>query len=148
MGTIQMSTRVNASQERVFEVFTDLENAATNVEGIESIELLGEGPVAEGTRWKETRVIFKKKAVEEMWISKFDPPRSYTVQADTCGCDFFTTFTFTPEGEGTRVEMTMLSKARGFMAKLMTPLGWMFSGSMKKLMQKDLDDLKKVAEAA
>ncbi len=33
------------------------------------------------------------------------------------------------------------------MAKLMTPLGWLMSGMMKKCMAKDFEDIKAAAEA-
>ena len=91
--------------------------------------------------------MFKREATEEMWFAEFDPPRRYVVQGDTCGADFFTTFTFTPQGQGTKVDMEVRTKARTFMAKLMSPMGLLFAGSMKKLMQKDMDDLKRAAEA-
>lgn len=147
MATIQISTTVNAAPEHVFEVFSDIEKAPERVEGIVKLELLGEGPVGKGTRWRETRVMFKKEATEEMWFAAFDPPRSYVVQADSCGADYYTTFTFQPEGEGTKVDMEVLAKPRTLGAKLMWPLGALFAGTMKKAMQKDIDDLKRVAEA-
>lgn len=34
------------------------------------------------------------------------------------------------------------------MGKLMTPLGWLMSGVMKKCVRQDLEDLKRSAEAA
>lgn len=147
MVTLNLSTTVQAPPEHVFDIFTDLENAVDRVEGIIRMELLGDGPVGKGTRWRETRIMFKKETTEEMWISAYDPPRSYTVQADSCGSDFFTTFTFTREGDGTKVDMEVRTKSRTIFAKLMSPLGALFAGAMKKLMKKDLDDLKQVAEA-
>ena len=41
---------------------------------ITALEMLSEGPFGEGTRWRETRVMFKKEAVEEMWVTGFPPP--------------------------------------------------------------------------
>lgn len=143
---LTIETEVAAPIERVFEAMTDLRNAPARCSGIKSLELLTEGPVGAGTRFRETREMFGKEAVEEMEVTAFTPPSSYTVEGDSCGAHFTSTFTFTPHGDGTRVVMQMTSRANTVMAKLMTPVGWLFRGVMKKAIRKDLDDLKAYVE--
>jgi carbon monoxide dehydrogenase subunit G len=147
MPKLELSTSVSAPRERVFEVFSDLRGAAGRIPDITKMEVITEGPVGEGTRWRETRVMFKKEHTEEMWISAFEPPDSYTVQADTCGADYFTTFTFTPAGEGTRVDVRFRSNARTLGGWLMAPLGFLFKGMLRKCLEKDLAALKQAAES-
>lgn len=52
------------------------------------IELLTDLPVGEGTRFKETRIMFKREATEEMEFVEFDAPNVYTLGSYSCGCEF------------------------------------------------------------
>lgn len=137
---------INAPPEAVFVRSSDVERWPETVSAITRTEILTPGPdgkVGVGTKFRETRVMFGKEASEVMTFLKFDPPRSYTLTAESHGCKYETTFTFVPEGEGTRIEMrfrgepqTTLSKVMG---ALMTP---MMKGTMRKCIAKDLQDLK------
>lgn len=147
MKPIILTKQVNASLDVVFDVASDLANAAEHIQGIERIELLTPEPVGVGTKWRETRKIMGKEATETMEVTAFDPPRSYTVEADSCGCHFLSTFRFTPESDGTRVELEVASQANTLMAKLMSPISALMAGTMKKMMDQDLEDLKRVAES-
>ena len=108
--------------------------------------MLTVGPVGVGTRWRESRVLFKKEVTEEIEITAYTPGRSYTAECNSCGCHFSTQFRFAPEGDGTRVEAEMKTKARTFMAKLFSSLSCLMMGSMKKCFAKDFDDLKQAIE--
>jgi hypothetical protein len=65
-------------------VFTDLDGAAERVDGIQKLEKLTDGPVGLGTRFRETRRMFRKEAAEEMEFTAFEPGRSYGVCCDAC----------------------------------------------------------------
>lgn len=147
MTTIHASQHIDAPQQRVFEVFADLRNAPQRIAAIESLELLTDGPIAVGTRFRETRKMFGKAATEEMQISAFDPPRGYSVTADSCGARMESSFRFTPEAGGTRVDVEFAATPVTFMAKLLSPLSFFFAGTMKKCVMKDVDDLKRVLES-
>ena len=147
MSKIIATTLVVAPIEPVFAVYTDLAKAAERISDITALELLTQGPVGEGTRWRETRVMFKKEAVEEMWITSFDPPRSYTVEANSHGMRHETLFEFAEEAGGTRVTWTFGGTPLTLGAKIMAPIfGLMMSGMMKKCLQRDLDALRAVCE--
>ena len=147
MATITVSKSIAAPSARVFELFADFENAAENVSGIKALELLNDGPVGVGTRFRETRVMFKKEAAEEMEVTAFEPDRSYTVACESCGCAYESRFDFVESGGGTEVTMTMNSRPLTFMAKLMSPLGALMAGTMKKCIDQDMEDLRAIAEA-
>lgn len=146
MGRMTVSTHIAAPQQEVFALLADLEGAADRIEAIQKIELLTDGPVGKGTRWRETRRVFKREATEELEISAFDPPNGYDVTCESCGCTFTTRIRCTPEGGGATVTMSMQSKANTFVAKLMRPLGFLMAGAMKKCVAKDLEELKRHAE--
>ena len=146
MKPLTLSKFVAAPVERTFDAFTDFEHAAENVRAIESLEILGGGPVAVGMRFRETRVMFKREATEEMEITALERPDRVAVGGESCGTRFLTEFRFTPEGGGTRVELEMRFEALTLFAKLMSPLGGLMAKSAAKQMQADLDDLAAVAE--
>ena len=60
-----MSEHVTAPREVVFEVAADFHNAAElNIQGIDSLEVLTDGPIGVGTRFRETRVMMGKSSTE------------------------------------------------------------------------------------
>ena len=148
MARIVITKQVDAPVQSVFDVFTDIEKAADRISGIRRIEKITEGPVGKGTRFRETRIMFKKEATEELEITDFDPGRHYAVGCEACGCRFETVFRFQPDGRGAKVEMEMNSRPVTLFAKLMSPLSALMMGSMKKAMEKDMDELKAAAESA
>lgn len=145
---LQVTRQINAPVERVFDVFTDLHNAAERIAGIESVEVLTDGPFAVGTRWKETRKMMGKLATETMWITAVQANRSYTAEAESCGTHYTSTYTFEPIDGGTRVTMTFTGRPMTLLAKLVSPLGCLMTGTIRKMLIKDMDDLAVVCEAA
>ena len=148
MAVLTVSTHVSAPIERVFEVFTEIDKAAERIPDITALEVLSEGPFGEGTRWRETRVMFKKEATEEMWVSGFDPPKGYNVEAESHGMHYSTQFSFTPTGDGTTVTWKFSGTALTTGAKVMGVIfNVLMKGTMKKCMLRDLEALRGVCEA-
>jgi uncharacterized protein YndB with AHSA1/START domain len=148
MKPIVVSTRINAPPERVFEAFTDLRNAAGRVRAIKSLTVLTDGPIAKGTRFRETRVMFGKEATETMEITEFDPPRSYQVEARSCGMHYVSRLDFAPDAGATVARMTFQGTPLTLVAKIM---GKVMAGMMHKAcvkaMQQDFDDLRAYVES-
>ena len=144
---VEMEETVAASPERTFAVFSDFANSATHISGIIKAEVVTEGPIGVGSRFRETRRIFKREASEEMEITSFDPPRSYSLRAFSHGTDYRTRFDFTPAAGGTRVQMSFEGRPQSFMAKVM---GLVFGGMARKtvikMIRQDLIDGKAAAE--
>lgn len=148
MANLTVSTHVAAPLQETFDVFTELEHAAERIPAITKLELLSEGPFGEGTRWRETRVLMKKESTEEMWVTGFEPPHRYTVEANSCGSLYQTLFSFKPDGQGTTVSWSFEATPQTLAAKIMSPVfGLLFKGMMKKCMLEDLEALREVAEA-
>ena len=148
MTTLTVSTHVSAPLERVFEVYTEIDKAAERIPDIVALEVLSEGPFRVGTRWRETRVIFKKEATEEMWVTSLDPPKSYTVDAESNGMRYSTLFSFAPDGDGTKATWSFSGTALTLGAKIVAPiLNVLMKGTMKKCMRRDLEALRDVCES-
>lgn len=150
MPSVTVSTTIQAPQARVFEVFTDLRAASERLSGLKSLEVLTDGPIAKGTRFRETRVFMGKDATETMEISSFSPPSAYEVVANSHGCAYHSVLTFTPNGpNSTTASMTFSARPNSLPAKLMSALmGWMVKGACRKAMQQDFDDLKRAIESS
>lgn len=142
MGRISVTKFIEAPVDRVFEVFTDLPGAPGRISSITKLEVLTDGPIGLGTRFRETRLMFKREATETMEITAFDPPRSYTTVANSCGCLYECTFRFAPQGSGTQVTAEFSWTAQTFFARLMAPLGKLMSSMCMKAFNKDLEELK------
>jgi len=148
MANFTITERVEAPIETVFDVATDLPHAAEHIRGIEKIELLSPGPIGVGTRWRETRRMMGREATEILEIKEINRPRGYTVGCESCGCYFQTKFNFASRPNGTDVTLDVSTDAITLMAKLMAPIGNLLMGkAMRRLMEDDLDDLKRVAES-
>jgi hypothetical protein len=148
MTSFVFTKYVEAPPQTVFDVAADLEHAAEHVRGIEKIEMLTPPPVGVGTRWRETRKMMGKLATETLEVKAFDRPRKYVVGCESCGCYFESTFTFAPRSSGTAVTLDVHTKALTLMARIMSPIGNMMMGkTMRKLLDDDLEDVKRVAES-
>jgi len=146
MSQVAVTRHFNAPPDKVWNVLSDLERAAERIEAIKHVEILTDGPVGQGTRFKETRVMFGKEATEEMEITEWNPPTHLAMECETCGMHARSVISCRPDGEGTRVEMSMQTTPLTFVAKLMSPLGKMMEKSCRKAFEKDLDDVQRIVE--
>ena len=143
---MQLSETINAPIGKVFDVFSDLHTADQRIEEIVNIEVLTDGPIGVGTRFRETRIMFGRESTEEMEITRFEPNKGYCVEADSCGAHFQTEFRFRENGDRTDVEMVTKTQAVSLFAKLMKPVSFLMAGTMKKCFESDIAQLKKYCE--
>lgn len=147
MHEVVATTKVNAPPDRVFDVFTDFENAAENVSGIKRLDLLSKGPLGKGSRFRQTRVLSGREETEEMEVTDFRPGESYSVGGESHGARYAGTLKVKPDGTGSKVEMRFTITPVSVFAKLMDFVAHGMIDSFKKAIQQDLEDLKKVAES-
>jgi hypothetical protein len=140
---IEASTLIDAPPDRVFATITDLENAPGRLSAIKRLEVLTDGPVGVGTRFRETRVMFGREATAEIEITGFEPGRSYTTESASCGCRYFCSLAVAPERSGTRLTasfgVTPLTLPARLMNAVMMPL---MRKSMVRAFQQELADIK------
>jgi len=155
MPTIHASETINAPIARVFEIASDIPNAAETISGINSIEILAcapesptnNGPVGEGFKWRESRTMFGKEATEDMWINAWAPPAGYTVEARSHGCHYLTPITFEDLGNGqTRVSMAFNATPETLMARVMMKVFAFMNKKLAQCLADDLADIKRAAE--
>ncbi|MFW0772828.1 SRPBCC family protein [Paenarthrobacter nitroguajacolicus] len=147
--TTTLTQHVNASPEKVWAVISDIPGSAGTLSGIDSIQMLSDGPYGEGTRWKETRTMMGKKETVEMWVSETDPPRSTTVKALQGGADYTSRFNLTESHGGT--DLTLTFGAAVTNPSLLSKVGVALFGKIgmsmtRKALAKDLAEIAAKAE--
>lgn len=103
---ISLTQHVNAPADKVWAVISDIPGSAATLSGIDSIQMLSDGPYGEGTRWKEARTMMGRSETVEMWVVQSDPPRSTTVKALQGGADYTSRMTLADRDGGTELTMT------------------------------------------
>ncbi|MGW4685127.1 SRPBCC family protein [Streptomyces sp. NPDC004244] len=134
-----------APVERVWQALTDLESMPYVVSGVDAVEVLTPGPFRVGTRWRETRRMFGKQAVEEMYVTVCDAPERYVAEADNSGVHYASEFRLDGRSPGrTVVRMTFSAapaasgKRPGLFMRLLNRLG---ARAVAKAVTKDLADV-------
>ena len=145
--TLEVKREIKAPVEKVWSLSSDFPNADKVVNAIVRMEMLTDGPVGLGTRFKETRVIFKKEASEEMEVSIWEPPHRYALDAESHGTKYHSVLLFKPTDAGTEVTMQFNATPITLFSKVMSVLAKPMMKSMMKMVCKDLDDLAAAAEA-
>jgi carbon monoxide dehydrogenase subunit G len=146
MPRFSVSQKIAAPLEEVFALFSDFHHVAGRIPAITKLEVLTPGPIGVGTRFRETRMMFKREATEEMEITAFTPGKSYEISCQSCGAMYCSLFRFEPENGGTRVSVDFTTRAVSWLAWLMAPLSRLMMPMMKKCVLQDIEGMKKVAE--
>lgn len=148
--TTTLTQHIKAGPEKVWAVISDIPGSAGTLSGIDSVQLLSEGPYGEGTRWKETRTMMGKQETVEMWVSQADPPRSTTVKALQGGADYTSRFTLSDRDGGTDLTLTFGAEVLkpSFLSKVgMALFGKIGMSMTRKALAKDLTEIAEKAES-
>ncbi|OAE02847.1 SRPBCC family protein [Arthrobacter sp. OY3WO11] len=148
--SLSLSQHIHASPEKVWSVITDIPGSATTLSGVESVQMLTDGPYGEGTRWKETRKMMGKSETVEMWVAQAEPQRSTTVKAVQGGTDYSTRFNLAPRDGGTDLSVTFggaVHKPTAATRIMMAIFGKVAMAATRKALRKDLADISAKAES-
>ena len=137
---------IAAPVDEVFAIASDFPHAAEFVSGITKVEMLTDGPVGVGTRFRETRVMYGREATEEMEVTGFEPPNSVTLGCESHGCRYRSVFTFEPTKGGTDVRLEFEATPLTAFAKVMSFLMKPAIKGVAKAVEQDLRDIKSAAE--
>lgn len=145
MSPIDLEIEIAAPTTRVFELAADIPNVPKVQPEIVRIEMLTPGPVAKGTRWRETRRMGSREVTVEIAMTDFRPGAGYACTCQTMGVLYSTHFTFEAAGPGrTRVVMSTQRTPQGFWSGLLSRA---LTGVMRKGLMSDLTALRRAAES-
>jgi hypothetical protein len=146
MAVLKLTRHINAPRSIVFALATDVSAWANQAAGDERIEMLTEGPLRIGSRFRKTRKIFGHASVEVIEVTGLDAPNRLTRQAKTSGALLTIEYKFLPDISGTLVELTVGAKARSVVSRLLLPLAWLLRRPWERMLEAELESLKRVAE--
>lgn len=150
-----LTRHIHAPADKVWSVISDIPGSAATLSGIDSIQMLTEGPYAEGTRWKETRTMMGRAETVEMWVSHCDPPAaghggSTTVKALEGRMDYTSRFALAEREGGTDLTLTFIAgmvrptRISRILLAVAGPLGMRVT---RKALARDLADIAAKAES-
>lgn len=146
---VEASVTINAPADVVWEVATDIEGSAKTISGIQDVEILEQS--AEnlvGLKWKETRTIGGREAVETMWVTEAEERSYYVTKAESHGSIYRTRIDLREADGRTTLRMAFSAEPVSFVAKLFTTvLGPLMKRSIKKAFLEDLADIQAAAES-
>ena len=145
---LTLDVEIKAPKEKVWMVITDIENSVNTISGIDKIEILNAPKdTIVGLKWKETRTIFGKSATETMWITAATENNNYHTRAESNGAIYRTILKLSEKENTTYLSMEFSTEAIKLKGKIMGFIfNSMLSKSMKKLIKKDLIDIKTAVE--
>ena len=130
-----------APPEIAYATALDLARWPDFIRGISKLEIVTPGEPEVGTRFRETRTMFGREAVEEMTIAELDPPNRQVFTAQNHGARYTATTQFIADGSGTRIRLTFEGVPVTFLARLLSPLALLMAGSVRTQIQNDLNDM-------
>lgn len=145
---VTVDIKIDKPKEDVWRVISDIDNAENVITGILALEIL-EKPKSGlvGLKWSETREMFGKESSETMWITEFVENEYYVTNAQSHGSLYITTLALREENTQTILSMSFEGIGETFMMKMLGGImGFMMKGSMKKMLYKDLVDIKNYVE--
>lgn len=150
-----LTQHINAPAESVWAVVTDIPGSAATLSGIDSIQMLTDGPYGVGTRWKEARTMMGRPETVEMGVAQCEAPvrrraGSTTVTARQGGAGYTSRFAVVERDGGTDLTLTFgaelitPSRLGRIMLTVFGPLGMRIT---RKALAKDLAEIAAKAES-
>ena len=136
------SEHIDRPPEDVFAYITNLDNALEWLPAVTRLEQVTQGPLAVGTRYRETRQVSDREGEVEMEVTEYAPPRRYSTAFARGGYESTYRYTFEAEGSGTRAELACVVSGRGL--KRLTAL--IVARAMKRFDEGQLASLKTAIE--
>ena len=146
---MSVEVEIKAVKEKVWAVITDIENCEKMITGIVGLKVIDkpESGVV-GLKWSETRVMFGKEAEETMWITDAVENEYYCTRAESHGSIYATKLSLQENNNVTVLSMTFTGTSDSAFVRMLTVvMGLFMKKSMIKMLQADLEDIKRFVEA-
>jgi uncharacterized membrane protein len=135
------SIEIDASQQRVWDVLSDLEAWPQRIETVDAVELLTPAPMAEGSRVR----LEQPKLPAGTWdITAWDAPSYFEWTQKESGITSVAGHRVEALGEG-RARLTLTIDMRGLLIPVM---GRFYKGLINRYMNLEAEGMKRAAETA
>ena len=137
----EKSIEIDASQQRVWDVLSDLEAWPQHIETVDTVELLTPAPLAKGSRVR----LRQPKLPEGTWdITVWDAPSFFEWTQKESGTTIVAGHRVEAMGEG-RARLTLTIEMRGILVPVM---GLFYKGLTNRYMNLEAEGMKRAAETA
>ena len=137
----EKSIEIDASQQRVWDVLSDLEAWPQRIETVDTVELLTPAPLAKGSRVR----LRQPKLPEGTWdIIVWDAPSYFEWTQKESGTTIVAGHRVDASGEG-RARLTLTLDLRGFLIPVMAVF---YKGLTNRYMNLEAEGIKRAAETA
>ena len=130
---------IDAPVDLVFETVAHIDQFRQVIPHIVDVEFLTEQQTGVGTRFRETRLVGKRRASTELEVTEYVPNERVRLVSEAGGAVWDTVFTTEPDGDGTALTMVMEARPKNLLSRLFTPL---IARTVDKGVQADMDALK------
>jgi hypothetical protein len=123
VGRFTEHADIGAGVEETFAYVTDQSKLADWNDHVQAAEVIGGGPVRQGSRLRQHRRRNNREFDLVFEVVAHEPPRRHVVRGTVFGLDTTMEFPFEPRGPGTRVTMAAIVTGqglRGLLAPLVT----------------------------
>jgi uncharacterized protein YndB with AHSA1/START domain len=141
MITNELRLHLNRPVDQVFGYLVDSRNLTAWQSNLISIQLLTEGPLRVGTRFREVRRLGRRESEIQGEVTAFEPNKRFETKTIT-EPHVTVSYFFEPDNGGTRLHYKFVMHTSGFM-RLLEPL---IVGSVRKETRADLETLKRILE--
>lgn len=146
---ISVEVDIFAPKGKVWDAITNIGQSADMISGIVALEILHqpeEGLI--GLKWTETRKMFGKEATETMWITDSKDLMYYRTRAENHGAVYISELSVAEADNATRLSHSFSIASDSMVSKLLTSvMGVLMKRSMKKLLLRDVNDIKEFVES-
>ena len=137
----EKSIEIEASQQRVWEVLTDLEAWPQRIETVDTVELLTPAPMTKGSRVR----LRQPKLPEGTWeVTAWDAPSSFEWTQKEGGITNVAGHRVEPLGAD-RARLTLTLDMRGFLVPV---LGRIYRGLTNRYMNLEAEGMKRAAQSS
>lgn len=137
----EKSVEIDAPQQRVWDVLSDLEAWPRRIDTVETVELLTPAPLAKGSRVR----LKQPKLPEGVWdVTVWDAPTYFEWAQKTTGVTSVAGHRIEPLGEG-RARLTLTLDMRGILIAI---IGRFYKGLTNRYMTLEAEGMKRASESA
>jgi uncharacterized membrane protein len=137
----EKSIDINAPQQRVWDVLSDLEAWPRRIDTVEAVELLTPAPLTKGSRVR----LKQPKLPEGVWdVTVWDAPSYFEWTQKTGGITSVAGHRVEALGEG-RARLTLTLDMRGF---LIPVIALFYKGLTNRYMTREVEGMKRASESA
>jgi uncharacterized protein YndB with AHSA1/START domain len=122
MPSFSHTVEIPRPAEEVFPWLLEEDKVPQWTGSLEAYELVGGGPIGQGSRVRQTLELSGHRFSIEMEVVRHEPPHAADTRFGMSGVEVEMTYRLAPASPGTRLTQTIDARASGFKARMLIPV--------------------------